>query len=108
MDLTTNSTSYIQAKGSQDRLSALWRPPECHVANKLAELFRSEPGADLVGAIGAIAPLKPKKATSFTMILYNSENSIRDIRPFCRPFFCHSSVVMYISSLLQKQSRYET
>jgi len=27
------------------------------------------------------------------MILYNSENNIRDIRPFCRPLFCHSSVV---------------
>jgi len=37
----------------------------------------------------------------FTMILYNSENSIRDIRPFCRPLFCHSSVVKYTSSLLQ-------
>jgi len=31
---------------------------------------------------GAIAPpLKPTKATFFTMIFYNSENSIRDIRP---------------------------
>jgi len=35
------------------------------------------------------------------MIFYNSENSIRDIRPFCRPLFCHSSVVKYTSSLLQ-------
>ena len=32
-------------------------------------------------------PIKPTKATSFTMILYNSENSIRDVRPVCRPFF---------------------
>jgi len=29
------------------------------------------------------------------MILYNSENIIRDIRPFYRPLFCHSSVVKY-------------
>jgi len=41
--------------------------------------------------------LKPTKVTSFTMILCNSENSIRDIRPFCRKLFCHSSVVKYIS-----------
>jgi len=50
---------------------------------------------------GAIAPLKSTKRSYFTMILYNSENSIRDIRPFCRPLFCHSSVVKYTSSLLQ-------
>jgi len=50
---------------------------------------------------GAIAPLKPTEATSFTIILYNSENSTRDIRPFCLPSFCHSSVVKYTSSLLQ-------
>jgi len=53
------------------------------------------------GAIGAIAPSKPMKVTSFTMILYNSVNSIRDIRPFFRPLFCHSSVVKSTSSLLQ-------
>ena len=51
--------------------------------------------------IGALAPLKPTKVTFFTMILNNSENSIRDIRPFYRPFFCHSSVVKYTSSFLQ-------
>jgi len=27
--------------------------------------------------------------------------TIRDTRPFCRPLFCHSSVVKYTSSLLQ-------
>ena len=30
--------------------------------------------------------------TLFTMIFYNSNNNIRDIRLFCRPLFCHSSV----------------
>ena len=35
------------------------------------------------------------------MILNNSENSIRDIRPFCRYLFNHSFVVWYSSSLLQ-------
>jgi len=29
------------------------------------------------------------------MILCISENSIHDIKPFCRPLFCHSSVVKY-------------
>jgi len=56
---------------------------------------RGEPMRD------AIAPLNPTKVSLFTMILYNSENNIRDIRPFCRPLFCHSSVVKYTSSLLQ-------
>jgi len=50
---------------------------------------------------GAIAPLKPKKVTLFTMILYNSENNIRDTRPLCSVLFCHSSVVKYVSTLLQ-------
>jgi len=35
------------------------------------------------------------------MILNNLENSIRDIRPFCRYLFCQSSVVKYTTSLLQ-------
>jgi len=48
-----------------------------------------------------MAPLKPKKVTLFTMILCNSENNIRDIRPFCCALFCHSSVVKYASTLLQ-------
>jgi len=46
-------------------------------------------------AIEAIAPLRSAKVTLFIMILYNSENSIHNLRPFCRPLFCHSSVVMY-------------
>jgi len=36
------------------------------------------------------SPLKPTKVSLFTILLYNSENSIRDIRPFCRPLFCHN------------------
>jgi len=31
------------------------------------------------GAIGAIVPVKPTKVTLFSMILHNSENSIRNI-----------------------------
>jgi len=50
---------------------------------------------------GAIAHLKPAKATLFIIIFYNPENNIRDIRPFCHPLFCYSSVVKYTSSLLQ-------
>jgi len=29
------------------------------------------------------------------MILYNSENSIRDVRPFCLLLFCHSRAVKW-------------
>ena len=43
--------------------------------------------------LGWSPPLKPTKVTLLAMILYYSENSIRDTRPFCRPLFCHSSVV---------------
>jgi len=43
----------------------------------------------------------PKKVTLFTMILYNLENSTRDLRPFCRLLFCHRTVVKYASSLLE-------
>jgi len=59
-------------------------------------------GVDLRGAIGEIASLKPKKVTSFTIFLYNSENNIRDIRPFCRLLFCHCSVLYFISLTVAK------
>ena len=49
-------------------------------------------------------PLKPTKVTFFTTILYNSENNIRDIRPFCRPLFCHCSVVKYTSSFYSSKA----
>ena len=42
-------------------------------------------------------PLKPTKIALFTMILYKSENIIRDIKPFCGPLFCQRSVVKYTS-----------
>ena len=52
-------------------------------------------------------PLNPTKVILFAIILYNSENNIRDIRPFCRPLFCHSSVmnlkVCFISLTVAKQ-----
>jgi len=50
---------------------------------------------------GLISPLKPPKVTLFTMILFNSKNSIRDERPFYRPLFCYSNVVKDTTSLLQ-------
>jgi len=43
--------------------------------------------------------LKPNKVTLFTMILYNSENNIHHIKPFCCSLFCHSSFVKYTSCL---------
>jgi len=50
-------------------------------------------GTDPGGRLGRSPSLKPMKVTFFTMILYNSENSICDIRLFCHPLFCHSNVV---------------
>ena len=51
------------------------------------------------GDWGDRLPLKPTKVTLLTVIMYNSENNIRDIRLFCRPLFCHSRAVKYNSSL---------
>jgi len=44
---------------------------------------------------GRSLSLKSTKVTLFTVVFYNLENSIRDIRPFCRPLFFHSSDVKY-------------
>ena len=60
--------------------------------------------ADPGGAIGAIAPApKTYEVTLFTMILHNSENSIRESRytAVVRPLFGHRGVVKYTLSLLQ-------
>jgi len=55
-----------------------------------------ESGADPGSQWGGRPTPKPTKVNIFTMIfLYNSQNSIRDLRPFFRPLFCHSSVVKY-------------
>jgi len=58
-------------------------------------------GADPGGQSPQSPPLEATKVSFFTLILNNSENSIGDIRPFCHPLFCHSSVVRYTLSLLQ-------
>jgi len=56
------------------------------------------------GRLGRSPPLKPTKESFFSVILYNSANSICDIRPM----FCHSKVMKYAFSLLQYRSCYET
>ena len=58
-------------------------------------------GGSKGGRLRRSSPLKPAKVTLFTMILNNSENIIRDIRPFCPDLFCHSSIVKYTSCLLE-------
>jgi len=58
-------------------------------------------GAKPGGAIEGIALPKTYESTLFTLIEYNSENSIRNTRLFCHPLFCHRSVVKYTSSLLK-------
>jgi len=45
------------------------------------------------GAIEAIATPKTYELALYTMIVYNSENSIGNTKPFCHPLFCHRSVV---------------
>jgi len=52
-------------------------------------------GADPEGSISS-----PKTCETIFFAM-NLENTIHDISPFCRPLFCHSSVVKYTSSLLQ-------
>jgi len=79
-------------------LCDLWKHPfRHHGAIKLTQNQRRIQG----GRLGRSLPLKPTKVYLFTIIFYNSENNIRDISPFCRLLFCHSSVVKYTSSLLQ-------
>jgi len=58
-------------------------------------------GAKPGGAIEGIALPKTYELTLFTMIVCNSENSIRNAGLFCHPVFCHRSVVKYTSSLLK-------
>jgi len=41
-------------------------------------------GPDPAKRLGRSPPLNLTKVTLFTMTFYNSENNIRDIRPFCR------------------------
>jgi len=59
-------------------------------------------GANPRGAVEAIAPPKTYELTLFAMIVYNSENSIRNTRPFFHPLFCHRSVGKYTSSLVRR------
>jgi len=40
-----------------------------------------------------ISLLKLKKVTLLTIMLYNSENNVRNTWLFCRPLFCHCSAV---------------
>ena len=47
-------------------------------------------------------PYKSYESNFIHRNLCNSENSIRAITSFCRPLFCHSSIVKYTSPLLHK------
>jgi len=70
---------------------------QCHSEQPSCHCDLTPGGSDW----GDYPPLKPTKVTLFTMILYNSENSICDIRPSCRPLFCHISAVKCTSFLLE-------
>ena len=58
-------------------------------------------GADPAGVDWGGRSPTTYESNSVTMIFYKSENSIRDIRSFCRPLLCPRSVVKHTSSLLQ-------
>jgi len=69
-------------RGSRDCCFAV------NVANSVESMAGADPGE-------GDRPPKTYESNFFTKILYNLENSIRDIRPFRHPLFCHSSVVKY-------------
>jgi len=87
-----NAWNYVPVRNKVQKNYFLKIPYQCtphiHVARD-----RSGQGRIQGGTIRAIAPPKPTKVTLFTLIFYNSENSIRDVRPFCRRFLwqqcCH-------------------
>jgi len=54
--------------------------PSSNVAREIGISQEPQTGVD---PSGGHRPLKPANGTLFTMILNNSENSIRDIKPFC-------------------------
>jgi len=72
--------------------------PKCLTGPRIMSLSLGA-GADSGEAIWSIAPLKPTKVTLFNMFFLLFGNSIRDVKPFCRPLFCHSRAVKYTSSL---------
>jgi len=70
-----------------------------HRAQKTSLCQHVSKGESRRGRLGQSPPLKPKKVTLFSIILYNLENKIRDIKPLRRLLFCHNSFVKHISSL---------
>ena len=59
----------------------------------------SEPGG------GRSSSIKTTKVTLFTVILYNSEKSIRGIKPIYCPLFCHSGVVFISLTVVNPRLR---
>jgi len=45
------------------------------------------------GLVQSPPPPGAWKSIFINNAFYNSLNSIRDIKPFCRPLLCHSSIV---------------
>jgi len=102
-------TSYYRSKRLNCKMSNLTQIFEGLVTNRSCNNWSRPtaympwlPKAHLLGYAagkrrirGKIASLKPTRVTLFTMILYKSEKSIRDKRPFCHPLLCRSSAVKY-------------
>ena len=52
-----------------------------------------------VGCLGRLPPPKTYESNFIHHVFCNSESSIRNIKPFCRPLFCYNSVARCTSSL---------
>jgi len=82
IDFAQIFTDFLQIKTFEDALAPPPPTPlvECNLTSQ-----SSIQGRIQGGRLWRSCPLKPTKVTWFTMIFYNLENCIRDIRPFCSP-----------------------
>ena len=72
--------------------------------------LRSTSGGSRGGAIEAVVPPKTYESNLIIMILCNSVKQ-HDMKPFCRPLFCHSSVtkpILYLSCSCEPVMRLTT
>jgi len=85
-----------QSRFKSWNLCGLWNYPFRHYG---AIKSTQNQGRIQSGATVVIAPLKTTNVSLFTIIVYNSENNIRDISPFCHLLFCHGGPEVHFISL---------
>jgi len=76
-------------------------PGVSHLGNSVYLMVATWMQGRIQGGGGRSTLLKTTKVTLFTVILYNFEKRIRNLRQFSHPLFWHSNVVKYSSSPLQ-------